>query len=147
MTSSLYVQGTLAHNQRVLVDVGTLAMSCMRRVGDIVWRTTAFVVLVLFVRPFFVCCFSVTAIYCRHLTCALPCLALPALSRHVHVHYCLEGTGYYIEKTVEAASDFFSRRASFLKTKIEELQPVVMNKVREKGAVEEALQARMSAGK
>lgn len=76
MTSSLYVPGTLAHNQRVLVDVGT---------------------------------------------------------------------GYFIEKTVPAASDFFSRRAGFLKAKIEELQPVVMAKVREKGQVEDVLQARMNA--
>lgn len=56
-----------------------------------------------------------------------------------------KGTGYFIEKTVEAAAAFFARRSAFLKTKIEELHTVVMQKVREKGSVEEVLQARMGA--
>ena len=42
------------------------------------------------------------------------------------------GTGYYIEKTIEGAKGFFQRRNVFLKEKIEQIQPIVMGKMREK---------------
>lgn len=55
------------------------------------------------------------------------------------------GTGYYLQKTIPGAKEFFTRRATFLKSKIEELQPVVMSKVKEKNMVEGALQSKMQA--
>ena len=70
LTSSLYVQGTIACNQRVMVDVGT---------------------------------------------------------------------GYYIEKSIPAAADYFQRKAVFLKAKIEELQQPVMAKMKEKNQLEELM--------
>ena len=39
-------------------------------------------------------------------------------------------------QTIPGAKEFFTRRATFLKSKIEELQPVVMSKVKEKNMVE-----------
>jgi prefoldin alpha subunit len=40
------------------------------------------------------------------------------------------GTGYFLEKSVSAAKDFFLRRANFLKEKIEELQSVAASSPR-----------------
>eukprot|EP00039_Didymoeca_costata_P009637 m.127936 g.127936 ORF g.127936 m.127936 type:complete len:139 (+) comp14554_c0_seq6:118-534(+) len=54
------------------------------------------------------------------------------------------GTGYYIEQTVEAAGSFFERRVQYLKTKIQELQPLVIAKMREKNMVEEVIKAKMT---
>jgi len=54
------------------------------------------------------------------------------------------GTGYYLEKTPAGAKGFFERRADFLKEKIEQLQPQVMIKMKQKRTCEELLQAAMA---
>eukprot|EP00040_Diaphanoeca_grandis_P039419 m.259002 g.259002 ORF g.259002 m.259002 type:complete len:150 (+) comp37438_c0_seq1:73-522(+) len=54
------------------------------------------------------------------------------------------GTGYFIEKSVPGAKDFFKRRNEYLKEKMEQIQPIVMAKMKEKHMVEEMLQATMA---
>ncbi|XP_078063818.1 prefoldin subunit 5 [Mustelus asterias] len=49
------------------------------------------------------------------------------------------GTGYYVEKTVEEARDFFKRKVEFLTKQIEKVQPALQEKYTMKQAVIEML--------
>ena len=55
------------------------------------------------------------------------------------------GTGYFIEKSIPAAAEYFQRKAVFLKAKIEELQKPVMAKMKEKNQLEELIQQQTAA--
>ena len=55
------------------------------------------------------------------------------------------GTGYYMEKTIPEAVQFFERKIEYLKQNIERLQPIVMDKHKDKTAVEEALDGKTRA--
>ncbi|NP_001088120.1 prefoldin subunit 5 S homeolog [Xenopus laevis] len=49
------------------------------------------------------------------------------------------GTGYYVEKTVEDAKDFFKRKVEFLTKQIEKIQPALQEKHAMKQAVIEMM--------
>ncbi|XP_072350957.1 prefoldin subunit 5 [Scyliorhinus torazame] len=49
------------------------------------------------------------------------------------------GTGYYVEKTVGEARDFFKRKVEFLTKQIEKVQPALQEKYTMKQAVNEML--------
>ncbi|CAN0357746.1 prefoldin subunit 5 [Lampetra fluviatilis] len=53
------------------------------------------------------------------------------------------GTGYYVEKTVEEAKEFFQRKIDFLTKQIEKIQPVLQEKFSLKQAVTETFNARV----
>ncbi|XP_032831238.1 prefoldin subunit 5 [Petromyzon marinus] len=53
------------------------------------------------------------------------------------------GTGYYVEKTVEEAKEFFQRKIDFLTKQIEKIQPVLQEKFALKQAVTETFNARI----
>ncbi|XP_061432510.1 prefoldin subunit 5 [Lethenteron reissneri] len=53
------------------------------------------------------------------------------------------GTGYYVEKTVEEAKEFFQRKIDFLTKQIEKIQPVLQEKFALKQAVTETFNARV----
>eukprot|EP00042_Codosiga_hollandica_P018842 m.56584 g.56584 ORF g.56584 m.56584 type:complete len:157 (-) comp48954_c0_seq3:121-591(-) len=54
------------------------------------------------------------------------------------------GTGYFMEKTIPEAIRFFDRKIEHLKKNIEQLQPVLMSKHKDKTAVEEMLESKLA---
>lgn len=53
------------------------------------------------------------------------------------------GTGYFVEKSVQDADEFFNRKIDYLKEKIESLQGVLQQKFQAKQIVTETLQAKI----
>ena len=54
------------------------------------------------------------------------------------------GTGYYAEKKVKDADEFFKRKVEYLKTQMEKVQPTLQNKFQSRGVIGELLQARIA---
>ncbi|KAK2155409.1 hypothetical protein LSH36_241g04056 [Paralvinella palmiformis] len=55
------------------------------------------------------------------------------------------GTGYYIEKPIPEAKEYFKRKMEYLTTQIEKLQPALQEKYKMKQAVVEMLQVKVQA--
>jgi len=55
------------------------------------------------------------------------------------------GTGYYAEKKVKDADEFFKRKVEYLKQQMEKVQPTLQNKFSSRGVIGELLNARMAA--
>jgi prefoldin alpha subunit len=55
------------------------------------------------------------------------------------------GTGYYIEKTIEEAVDYFKRKVEFLGTQIEKVQLVGREKSGIRGAIMDVLEGKMQS--
>jgi prefoldin alpha subunit len=53
------------------------------------------------------------------------------------------GTGYYVEKTIEEAQDYFKRKVEFLTTQIEKVQTVGREKATVRQAISEVLESKM----
>jgi len=53
------------------------------------------------------------------------------------------GTGYYVEKTIAEAQDYFKRKVEFLTTQIEKVQNVGREKSTVRQAINEVLEAKM----
>merc|ERR1711976_36881 len=53
------------------------------------------------------------------------------------------GTGYYVEKSIQGAKEYFKRRVEYLTKQMEKVQPVVQEKYRMKQAVMEILQLKV----
>lgn len=54
------------------------------------------------------------------------------------------GTGYYAEKKVKDADEFFKRKVEYLKQQMDKVQPTLQNKFSSRGVIGELLQARMA---
>jgi prefoldin alpha subunit len=55
------------------------------------------------------------------------------------------GTGYYVEKSLEDALDYFKRKVEFLSTQIEKVQQVGREKSNVRAAIIEVLEGKMQA--
>ncbi|CAK8681376.1 unnamed protein product [Clavelina lepadiformis] len=55
------------------------------------------------------------------------------------------GTGYYAEKTLTDADEFFKRKIDYLKQQMDKLQPAVQQKFQSRQVVYEMLQAKVMA--
>ena len=55
------------------------------------------------------------------------------------------GTGYYAEKSVKDADEFFKRKVEYLKQQMEKVQPTLQNKYESRQVIGELLNVRMQA--
>jgi len=55
------------------------------------------------------------------------------------------GTGYYVEKSIEDALDYFKRKVEFLSTQIEKVQSVGREKTTVRSAIMDVLEAKVQA--
>jgi len=55
------------------------------------------------------------------------------------------GTGYYAEKRVADAEEFFKRKVEYLKVQMEKVQPTLQNKFESRQVIGELLNVRMAA--
>jgi len=53
------------------------------------------------------------------------------------------GTGYYVEKTIDKAREYFARKIEFIGKQIEKVQPMLVEKQQIRNAVIEACQAKI----
>ncbi|XP_046982988.1 prefoldin subunit 5 [Schistocerca americana] len=55
------------------------------------------------------------------------------------------GTGYYIEKDIDGAKDYFKRKVDFVTQQLEKLQGVMIEKAKVREAVMEVMEAQLQA--